>query len=114
MANRQDIPIDQGTTFSMYVQLNSPAGNPVDLTTYTIESQIKKDYSSCTYVSFDTSGSNTGTITVGLDANTSLSMDPGRYVYDIILTGTDGTISRILQGQVTLNPCVSRSLNINV
>jgi hypothetical protein len=38
-------------------------------------------------------------------------MKPGRYVYDIeIKNGADGTITRVLEGQVEVTPGVTRSI----
>jgi hypothetical protein len=108
MSSRANILIDQGTTFSTTVQINMQAGPPIDLTTYTIESLVKKDYSSVNSFSFATSGSNAGIITLSLDANTSLSVDPGRYLYDLVIVANTGEKTRILEGQVTLYPSVSR------
>jgi hypothetical protein len=43
-----------------------------------------------------------------LTANASGSIPAGRYVYDILVTSNTGSSTRVLEGQVTVNPSVSR------
>ena len=35
-------------------------------------------------------------------------MDSGRYVYDVLITDSSGDKTRILEGQATVTPSVSR------
>jgi len=108
MSGRANIIIDQGTSFSTTIQLNYANGSPIDLTSYTIESQIRKDYTSLNAVSFDTVASNTGQISLALSANASANMVYGRYVFDVLATDQFGNSTRVIEGQVNITPQVSR------
>lgn len=109
MGTKANLKIDQGSDYITSVTLTDDDGNPLDLVGYTGEAQIRKYYTSTTYRSFDvTIEANTGTVQLELDANTSNNMDFGRYVYDVELTASDGTISRIMEGIVTITPGVTR------
>ena len=107
MATKANISIDQGTTFNTIISLTDDSGNPLDLSVYTAESQIRKSYSSSNAVNFYISLS-LGEITLSLDSNTSGNLTAGRYVYDVIVTDSSNTITRVVEGIVTVNPSVSR------
>jgi len=83
-------------------------GNPVNLSHYSVESLIRKSFTSKTAYPFQASANSSGVVSLSMDANTSNSMDYGRYVYDIIVTDQSGNVTRLIEGQVTLNPSVSR------
>jgi len=107
MATISDIFIDQGTDYSSIITI---AG--VDLTNYTIESQIRKGYGSTTATSFTATippaTAADGKIKLELSAATSSGMKAGRYVYDVELTAPSGAKSRPLKGLVILDPEVTR------
>lgn len=109
MATKANIVIDQGSTFEVTFDLTDENGDPLNLTGYTVSSQLRKHYTSSNAVTFscNTSGSN-GNVTIALTANQTSSIINGRYVYDVELTNTDGTISRIIEGIATVTPQVTR------
>ena len=108
MATYSNIFIDQGSTFTMDVDLTSSVGS-LDLTGHTAAGSIAKSYD----------GSSKGTFSIAIDdANTSLvvsltaaqtaALKPGRYVYDIIIKETaTGKITRVLEGQIDVTPGVT-------
>lgn len=108
MSTRANIVIDQGTTFSTVITINDSAGTPVDLTYYTVKSQFRKTYNSTNAYSFSVSANSTGAITMSINATASAAVPAGRYVYDLVLTDIAGAASRVVEGQVTINPSVSR------
>lgn len=108
MAVRANIYIDQGSTFNSQVTLNGSEGNPIDLTPYTVEAQMRKTYTSSRYSSFTTSANSSGIITLFMPANTTSTLEAGRYVYDVKLVENSGVSTRIMEGQVTVTPSVSR------
>jgi hypothetical protein len=107
MATKANIVIDQGTTFNTQISLTDDAGNPLDLTGFTGESQIRKWYTSSNSTSFVVSLS-TGTVNLSMDANTTGSLVSGRYVYDVVMTDGAGNVTRIVEGIVTVTPRVSQ------
>jgi endoglucanase Acf2 len=108
MATKSNLIIDQGSDYTTTIELTDDNNQPIDLTGYTGEGQIRKYYTSTTAIDFEISLSNTGLVTIGLDANTSNHMEAGRYVYDVELSNGDGKVSRILEGIVTITPSVTR------
>jgi hypothetical protein len=46
-------------------------------------------------------------INLSLTANVSLAMDYGRYVYDVISITGSGTVTRIVEGILTVTPEVT-------
>jgi hypothetical protein len=108
MATTVNLLIDQGATFSTVINLEDTTGAPIDLTTYTGASQLRRHYTSSNSVSFNVSLSNTGVVTLALTANQTAALTAGRYVYDVEVTDNSGTISRIVEGIVTVTPNVTR------
>ena len=88
-------------------------GDPINLSGYTASSAIKKWYTSSNSISFDTSiNSNTGVVTLFLNANTSANLVPGRYVYDVdVVQASTGVVSRVVEGYVTVTPAVTAITN---
>ena len=108
MATVSNLVIDQGTTFSLTMQLDNEDGSDKDLSNYTVTSQIRKSYYSNTYTSFTTAKINlTGALTISLTAAETSSLKAGRYVYDIEISSSEETL-RVLEGIVTVTPEVTR------
>lgn len=108
MATKANMVIDQGTTFNTEIVLTDESGNLLDLSVYTANAQIRKWYTSSNVVTFNVNVG-TGVVYLNLDANTSAAMDPGRYVYDVVVNdGVSNTITRVVEGIVTITPRVTR------
>ena len=109
MAQVQNIYIDQGSTYSMSLNVTDQNGDPKDLTDYTVAAQMRKSYYANTAIDFDAE------ITYPLDGELKISLStlatadikPGRYVYDIEITGPEETL-RVVEGIVVVNPGVTR------
>lgn len=111
MAVVANITIDQGSDFTSSVTVEDVAGNPMNLTGYTASGQIRKTYYSTTAIDFTasvTSAAN-GLITIELDKDTTKTMKPGRYVYDLEIESSGGTVTRVVEGQLEVMPSVTRS-----
>lgn len=108
MATKSNIVIDQGATFSTDLTLTDENGDALNLVGYTANSQLRKWYTSSNSVAFSTSSNtDTGVVTLSLTANQTAALTAGRYVYDVEIS--DGTtISRIVEGIVTVTPNVTR------
>lgn len=108
MATKSNIVIDQGATFSTDITLTDENGDALNLVGYVANSQLRKWYTSTNSVSFAAStNTDSGVITLSLTANQTASLTAGRYVYDVEIS--DGTtISRIVEGIVTVTPNVTR------
>lgn len=108
MATKSNLLIDQGTTFSSIINLTDEEGNPINLSNYTGAAQMRKHYSSSNSVSFAVELTANGRVTLSLSANQTANIVAGRYVYDVEVTDNLGTISRIVEGIVTVTPNVTR------
>jgi len=110
MATKANIVIDAGTTFSSDLTLKDENGDNMNLSGYTANAQMRKWYTSSNAIAFTASINTTSsTVTISLNAATTANLATGRYVYDVELTNTAAnTISRIVEGIVTVTPNVTR------
>lgn len=109
MATKANLSIDQGATFTTVVTLTDNDGNVIDISGYTGAAQMRKHYTSSTAKTFTVElGGVNGTITLLMSANTTANIEAGRYLYDVELTDTSGTVSRVFEGIVTVNPNITR------
>lgn len=108
MATKSNLLIDQGSTFSSIINLTDESGGVIDLSTYTGAAQMRKHYTSTNSVSFSVALTANGRVTLSLTANQTANIVAGRYVYDVEVTDSSGTISRIVEGIVTVTPNVTR------
>jgi|13_taG_2_1085334.scaffolds.fasta_scaffold28128_2 uncharacterized membrane protein len=108
MATVQNITIDQGTTFSLTINLTNDDGTEKDLSSYTVSAQMRKSYYTSTYTAFTTAKvDNEGELTISLTAAQTSDIKAGRYVYDIEIESSAETL-RILEGIVTVTPEVTK------
>lgn len=108
MAEKINLFIDQGADFVHRITVEDANGSPIDLTTYSGSSMIRKHYLSDTSFSFNVDLSNTGIVTLTLFSNTSSAMSAGRYMYDVELITASNTTIRIAEGIVTIHPEITR------
>ena len=102
--------VEQGATFNriLTVKENNSAMN---LTGYSVASKMRSTHDSSTVVGTFTctiSNASGGEITMSMTSSTSSAIEEGIYVYDLETTSGTGTVTRLLQGEVTVNPEVTR------
>jgi len=106
-----ELTIDQGTTFESTLDLVADDGNPINLTGYAFSGQIRKSYYSSTpTANFTISVSDlvNGNLVISLDATTTSKIPAGRYLYDVKMTDTANTVTRIVEGIITVTPQVTK------
>lgn len=113
IAGIYNFTLDQGSTWTLQIVYNDSNGNPVDLTGYTAEMQVRRKFDSDTPV-LTLSTSNGGITIVPLTGTLNLlatdeqaDIDPGLYVYDLELS-IGGVRTRLIQGTVTVSGEVTR------
>jgi hypothetical protein len=112
MAAYAELYLDQGTTFNNVINLTDDVTNAyINVAGYVVRSQMRRSYysqnASATITCTITDAPN-GEITMSMTAaNTSL-LKAGRYLYDVEVVDTYGTVSRILEGIITITPEVTR------
>lgn len=107
MAQKLNLVIDQGSTYSNTFLIKDSNNNVMDLSNSSVMSQIRKYYTSNTSVSFQANVVGNGYITLAMTSNVSSGMDAGRYVYDVEVNSSN-VITRVLEGMVTVTPQVTR------
>lgn len=110
MAIIANLYIDQGTDFSITVDVTDSAGDILELSDYTAAAQIRKTYSSSTVsATFATSISElAGQVTISLTDTQTAALEAGRYVYDLNITSSAGLVTRVIEGQAIVTPGVTR------
>lgn len=109
MAIKANIIVDQGSSFQTSINVTDDDENAIDLTNYTAVAQMRKHYTSSNAVNFTATISPAlGVVTLALTANATNAIAPGRYVYDCELTDNNGTVTRLVEGIVTVTPGVTR------
>lgn len=111
MAAKANILIDQGADFSTSLTVTGDDGTPTNLTGYTASGQIRKHYTSSTATELDiefATDRSTGVVTINLSRSVNEIMEAGRYVYDVEITSSANTRSRLVEGLATITPQVTR------
>ena len=110
MASISNRFIDQGATFTTTVTVTDSNGDAVNLSGYSVAAQIRKTFLSSSATAFTASISNasSGEITISLTDTQTTALEAGRFVYDVLITASGGTKTRVVEGQVTVNPSVTR------
>lgn len=110
MAITKNLFLDQGSTFLFSTIVTNSLGNAINISTgYTAAAKMKRSYYSSQGITFAASiTGSTGNIQISLTPTQTKDLKPGRYVYDIELQYPDGTITRIIQGQIHVDPEVTR------
>ena len=110
MASIANLVCEQGTSFSSDVIVTTDSGGVYDLTGHSSYAQMAKGYAtSHTRTSLTTSNNTTnGIITISLTATQTAALEEGRYVYDVtIVKNSDSTVTRVVEGIITVNPRTS-------
>jgi hypothetical protein len=111
-ASTYDITVEQGATFSLVVTWRDSGGALIDLTGYSAKMDIRRSVGGALIKALAsgsgiTLGGAAGTITITISA-----VDTGTFtesgVYDLELT-TGSTITRLLQGAMSVSPQVTTS-----
>lgn len=110
MAGFIELSMDQGATFSAYVTITDNSNVPVDLTNYTVRSQMRKSYFSETSYDFTITknDASNGIVSLSMTSSNTSLIRPGRYLYDVEMEA-DSTVTRVFEGIVIVNPNITRN-----
>lgn len=115
MARRIVLSIDQGTDTRVSVSISDATGTPIDLTGASARMQLRTQINAPDFV--DELTTDNGRIAIG-DAGTLSLIFPngvttdtpaGTYVYDLEMVDSDGLVSRVMEGTITIRPEVTRN-----
>jgi len=112
VSSRADIVIEQGTDFSLTLNLMDDNGDIVPLAGYSPAATMRRWYTSRTSHSFGvTTDPSAGTITLTMPATETALLGSGRHVYDVELTDiAANVVTRVLEGIVTVSPSVTKTV----
>lgn len=110
MATKSLIIIEQGTDFSITLNVTNTDGTVFDLSNFTAASSLRKHWSSSkSYnLSAQVIDGPSGELLLTANNSTTSNIPPGRYMYDVEVTSNTGTVSRVLQGSATVTPEITR------
>ena len=112
MATISNLYIDAGSLFSVIVSVKDSNQNPMNLTGFTVASQIRKSYGSTTAYNFNASvyDALSGKIKLQLSSEQSSAIKPGRYLYDIEVSSVTipGQKTRVVEGLVIITPEITK------
>ncbi len=103
----------QGASFD-YALTWRTNGTAVNLTGYSARMQVRESYDAGTAVVSITSGTGitlggtAGSIILELTPTTTAGVPSGQYVYDLELQTSGGYVTRLLEGNFTVDPEVTR------
>lgn len=110
-AGTYNLVIDQGSDFALDLVIKQ-SGTALNLANYSGRAQLRTSVdASSVSASFSVTVTNAanGALKMQLPAATSSGISAGQYVYDLeIFTANDSIVKRIIQGNVTLTPEVTR------
>lgn len=110
MGTVTNLYIDQGATYNAIVQVFDDDDVVFNLTGYTANSQIRKNYATNTVAATFTANilaASNGTISLALSASQTANLKYGRYVYDVEIY-KDDVVLRPIEGVVVVYPQVTR------
>ena len=109
MALIENIFIDQDADFSKTITAKDSTGTVINLSGFSVAKMLRKNHLSSTSVSFTASvaSASDGTITITLTDTQTAALE-GRFVYDVVITSSGGLKTRVVEGQATVNPSVTR------
>ena len=113
MSARYNIVADQAATFYFQFQILND-NIPWNLGGYSAVMTVRPfiGASTTTLVASTTNGLlaldvGSGRVQVNVDAATMAAISAGRFVYDLVLTSGDGTVTRILEGKFIVTAAVT-------
>lgn len=110
MATIGNLYVDAGSTYSNIITVTASNGAPLDLTGYTVASQLRKSYQSSVSYNFNASvyQAADGKIRLQLTPIQSEAIPAGRWLYDVEITAPNGTKTRVVEGIATVTPQITQ------
>lgn len=104
LSNKEVLTVEQGASFDMEIEI---VDTSINLLTFTAKAAFAKDYHTNNKIQFVTNFAN-NLLELSLSSNATANIEPGKYVYDVILVSpSDNTVIRILEGILFLTPGVT-------
>ena len=107
---KYNLALNRGETFQKNIQVTDVAGVGLNLTDFTVESQIRAAYTDVSAsAAFDCTvdAPLTGQFILALPATASIALTGSCYFYDIRIT-SGSYVRYVLEGKVHISPSVTR------
>jgi hypothetical protein len=111
MAQFVELDLDQGTDFNTDLGLSNDDGTSINVTNYTFSSTMRKSFYSANptaNLTVTIADAANGTVILSMNAATSANIRPGRYLFDVKQVDAQNTVSRVMEGIITVNPQVTK------
>lgn len=111
MAQFVELSMDQGTSFSVDLTVINEDGSARDIANSTFTCSIRKSYYSSSptaNLTITAADAANGIIYANATAAVTSNIRPGRYLFDIKETTTSNTVSRLIEGIITVYPQVTK------
>ena len=105
------IVINGGADFSQTYDLADQNTNSAkDLTNHAVASQMRKHAAAVGVTTFTTTivNASAGQVRIGFTTSQTAALEPGRYVYDLMLTAPDNSMTRIIEGLALVREGVTK------
>ena len=111
-----NLTINIGTDFVQTYDLYQSGGKVIDLTGYSAASSLRKHRDSGTAVSFTVGfpDRKNGKIKISIPSWTTARLKPGRYVYDILMTKSNGDKAIIVEGTINARAGISTGCSFSL
>ena len=106
-----NIIINGGADFNQTYDLaDQDSGSAKNLTGHAVSSQMRKHAAAVGVTTFTTSivNATAGQVRIGLTTSQTAELKPGRYVYDLMLTAPDNSMTRVIEGMALVREGVTR------
>lgn len=106
-----ELTVDQGSTFESTIDLVTDDGAVINVAGYVFTGQIRKSYYSTNptaNLTLSIVDAANGNVKVSLSAANTANIKAGRYLYDIKMCDTSNTVTRLVEGIITITPQVTR------
>jgi hypothetical protein len=109
-AGKYNFTLEQGATFSREITVQD-SGSAMNLTGYTPRMQMRSTHDSSTIaltITASISNATQGKISLSATDTLTSAVEEGIYVYDLEIESSGGTVTRLMEGNVTVTPEVTR------
>ena len=110
MTTQANLYVDQGTDFAINVDV-SINDEDITLSDKTFFCSFAKLYSSAASANASVTPlvGNNSILEFSVDGPTTENLEPGKYVYDVIMISPSGIKTKILDGLITIIPTITRT-----
>lgn len=109
MTLKANLVLDQNSDFSITIFIQNDDETAYDLTNTTVKASLRKSHYSSKGFDFSCSHDSAGgNITMFMSKELTATIEPGLYMYDVIIISDSDAVNRIVEGIVTVTPGITR------